>query len=56
VTASTTLGPVSGGNGAALSPDHGADFSHHLTAQMAGFNCTPESTVDSVILFVYALR
>src|SRR5512132_218586 len=44
VTASTTIGPVSGGQGAAVTPDHGADFSHHITAQLAGFNCTPDST------------
>jgi hypothetical protein len=56
MTALTTLGPVSGGNGAAVTPDHGADFNHHLIAQLAGFNCTPDSTVDSVTFFVYALR
>lgn len=56
MTASTTLGPVSGGNGAAISTDHGADFNHQLIAQLAGFNCTADSTVDSVRFFVYALR
>lgn len=56
MTALTTLGPLSGGQGAAVTPDHGADFNHHLTAQLAGFNCTPDSTVDSVTFFVYALR
>jgi hypothetical protein len=56
VTASTTLGSVSGGQGAATSPDHGADFNHHLTGQLTGFNCTPDSTVNSVTFFVYALR
>lgn len=56
MTASTTLGPVTGGNGAAITTDRGADFSHHLTAQLAGFNCTSDSTVDSVTFFVYALR
>lgn len=54
-TASTTLGPMSGGNGAAIDTDHGANFSHHPIAQLAGFNCTPDSTVDSVTFFVYAL-